>query len=294
MPKIKEFYTKLKEQGKIDNPEYDKFLAALQDGDIPDEVVKAIEEKFFTFERAAAHKDIHGKIKREVLDPVDNELADLFDNQLNQYIDPTLAAELKQDGNSYKKLKAMKKIIPDIIEKVKAKPALDEDSKRKLAENERTIQELTQKFTTAEKTYNEQLAAQKSESEKQFHDFRLDAELQNRGNKFTLAEAYEQNRKDLSSMLLNGIKTSNVLKLVETNGQADIQVLDEHGKPKFNGNTPVTVDSLLEEKYKPFLKQSGGGTGGQDRNQQSSRQGSQQQQQNNAPNVRRGARTTVE
>ena len=289
MSKLKDFFAKLKEQGKIENPAYDKFLETLADGDMPDEVAKAVEEKFYTFERAAAHKDIHGKIKREVLDPVDNELADLFDNQLKQYMDPMTEAELKADGNSYKKLKALKKLLPEILEKVKAKPAGDEDSKKKIEAAEKTIQELTQKFTVAEKTYNDQLTTQKTEAEKHLHDFKLDAELQNRGNKFTLAEAYEQNRQAITKVLMSDIKASHVLKLGEKDGQADIQVLDEHGKPKFSGNSPVTLDSLLEEKYKPFLKQSGGGTGSQD--SQSTRQSQNHQQQN--PAVRRGASTSV-
>lgn len=293
MPKSKEYYAKLKEQGKIDNPAFDKFLESIPDFEVPDDVAAAFEEKFFTFERASAHKDIHAKIKREVLNPVDNELAALFDGPLKGHVDPMMEAEFKQDGNSYKKLKALQKLIPDVIEKVKAKPVLDEDSKKKLAEYERNIQEMTQKFSQAEKTYNEQLAAQKAESEKHLHDYKLDIELQNRGNKFTLAEAYEQNRKDLTNMLLNGIKTSNALKLVEVNGQTEIQVLDEHGKTKFNGNSPVTIDSLLEEKYKPFLKQSNGGAGNQNRQDPPPRNGQQNQQQQN-PTVRRGARTTVE
>lgn len=292
MPKLKEFYSKLKEQGKIDSPDYDKYLETVPDAEIPDSVVKAIEEKFFTFERAAAHKEIHGKIKREVLDPVDNELADLFDNQLKQYVDPLTEAELKQDGNSYKKLKALKKLIPDIIEKVKAKPAVDEDTKRKLSDYEKTIQDLTQQFTQAKKGYDEGLNSQKTKYEKDLHDFKLDIELQNRGNKFTLAEAYEQNRQAITKVLLSDIKQSNVLRLGEINGQPAIEIFDEHGKPKFDGNTPITIDSLLEEKYKPFLKQSGGnGTQSQATQQQSS-QGRQQQQQN--PAIRRGARTTVE
>lgn len=289
MPKLKDFYAKLKEQGKIDNPEYEKFLNTVADGEIPDEVVRAIEEKFFTFERAAAHKDIHGKIKREVLDPVDNELKDLFEGQLKPYIDPSLEEELRQDGNSYKKLKLMKKLIPEIIEKVKAKPAVDEDTKRKLAEAERNVQELTQQFATAKKEYNDQFAAEKTKFETQLHDFKLDSELQTRGNKFTLAEAYEQNRQAITKVLMSDIKASNVLKLGEQNGQAIIQILDEHGKPKFDGNTPITIDSLLEEKYKPFLKQSSSGSTTSQATQSKTAQGSQQ------PNsaIRQGARTTV-
>jgi hypothetical protein len=287
MPKLKDFYTKLKEQGKISNPDFDAFITALPEVDVPDSVVKSFEDSFFTLERAAAHKDIHGKIKREVLDPVDNELADLF-NQLDGHLDPLLKAELKESGNSYAKLKSLKKLVPEIIEKVKGKPDTDEATKNKLLTYEKTVQELTEKFTKAEKTYNDQLTAQKAESEKQFHDFRLDTELQNLGNKFTLAEAYEQNRDAITKVLMSDIRSSNDLRLGEKDGRPEILVYDkESGKPKFNGNTPVAITSLLEEKYKPFLKQSGGSTGSQDRQHQ------QQSPNPPKPGVRTGARTTV-
>jgi hypothetical protein len=89
--------------------------------------------------------------------------------------------------------------------------------------------------------------------------------------------------------LMSDIKSAHDLRLGEKDGQAEIQVYDrESGKPRFTGNTPVTITSVLEEKYKPFLKQSdgGGSTQGQERNRQ-------QPPQPPKPGVRAGARTTV-
>ena len=41
MAKVKDFFAKLKEQGKIENPAYDKFLEAIADGEVPDDVIAA-------------------------------------------------------------------------------------------------------------------------------------------------------------------------------------------------------------------------------------------------------------
>lgn len=290
MPKLKDFLTKLKEQGKINNQDYDAYLGIVADVELPDAVTKAIEDNFFTMERAAAHKDIHGRIKREVLDPVDNELSALFDGSLKEFLDPMAEGELKKEANTYNKLKLLSKLVPDAIAKSKVKPGTDEDTKKKIADLEANNRELIEKNSTAEKTYNEQLAAYKKTAEKELHDFKLDTELQMMGNKFTLAEAYDQNRKAISKVILSEIKASNSLKLGEKDGQPFIEVFDLEGKTRFNGNTAVTIDSLLEEKYKPFLKQSNG-SGGQERQQQQTTtvKGGQQN-----PAIRRGASTTIQ
>jgi hypothetical protein len=42
--------------------------------------------------------------------------------------------------------------------------------------------------------------------------------------------------------------------LVEKDGKLDIHILGEDGAPRFEGNTPVTITSLLEPVFKPYLK----------------------------------------
>lgn len=255
MPKFKDFFSKLKEQGKINSPEFDEYLKTVPDAEIPDVVVKAIEDNFMTMERATAHKDVHGKIKREVLDPVDNDLK-LIVEQLKEYIDPSVEHTLNTEGNTYNKLRAITKLVPDSLKKAKGAPATDEDTKKKLAQYEKDLQEFTDKFSNAEKEYSKKLKDTDSAWENKFHDFRLNAELQNLGNKFILAEAFEEIRPNITEVIMSKIRQSNSLKLGEKDGRPVILVNDENGKPKFNGNTPVTVDSLLEEAYKPYLKKS--------------------------------------
>lgn len=290
---MKEFFLKLKEQGKIDKPEYDAFVAALSDTEVPDTVVQAIEENFFTLERALAHKDIARKIRRETLNPVDNELKTIFDGAMKDFLDPASEIEIKKDENTFNKLKLLAKMIPDALSKTKLKTGvIDEETKKKLSEYERNIQELVENNNKKDRTHAEQLEAYKAVAQKELHDYKLDTELQMMGNKFTLAEAYEQNRGSIAKMILSDIKGSNSLRLEEKDGRHIIQVVDEHGNIKFNGtNTAVTIDSLLEEKYKPFLKQSEGGNGSQNSQSRTTTVKATNQQQN--PAIRRGHSTTV-
>lgn len=286
MPKFKEFFTKLKEQGKINNPEYDKWLETVPDSDISDNIVKAIEDNFLTMERAAAHPAIHGKIKAEALDPIDNDLNEFFAFQLKEYLDPLTEQEIAKAGSSYKKTALLKKIVPEIIKKVKATPVTDEDTKKKLKDYETNINELTTKFTQAEKDYNDKLKADREQNETKYNDFVLNTELESLGNKFTLAEAFEETRPAITEVIMTKIKADNALKLGEKkNGHHSIIVNDEHGMPKFNGNTPITAESLLEESYKPFLKKS---EGQQQENTKSTAKATEQK-----TTVRAGARTTV-
>jgi len=260
--KTKDFYSKLKEQGKIDSPDFDAFIESL-DGDIPDAVTKAIEDNFLTRERAMSDRQVSMDIWGKALVPVDKEIDRI--TTFIESLDKGLANDIrwmvkdlgpdKRVPDTFKQLGKISQSLPKILEKVKAAPVDDEATKKKLADYERNIQELTGKFTEAEKSYNDRLEQQKLESEKYLNDYKIDTQLQSMGNKFTLAEAYEKNREDFTQVFLSKIKSDNDLRLGDKN---EIQVYDrESGKPKFNGNSPVTITSLLEEKFKPFLKQSG-------------------------------------
>jgi hypothetical protein len=292
MPKLKDFFTTLKEQGKINNADYDKWVESIPDGEIPDHVVKSFEDSFLTIDRAISHPKVHGRIRSDVLSPIDVYMASVIEavNGVDKMSAVELEGIIRESGDgkkipdTYKQFDSFTKKLPGIFNKIKAAPAMDEDAKKKLAEYEKNIQDMTDKFTKAEKDYNDKLKQQQEASEKEFHDFRLDSELQNLGNKFTLAEAYETTRPSITKFIMSEIKAGNALKLGENNGQPVIHVLDETGKPKFNGNSPVTIDNLLAEKYQPFLKQSEGGR---------SQEIPKNQQQSQKPTVRAGARTTV-
>ena len=257
MPKLKDWFTTLKEQGKIQNADFDKFLEEAPDVEIPEIAVKTFEDNFLTLERAATHKSIHSKIKSETLNPVDNELAELMDYHLKEYLDPLAEAEFKKtDTNSYGKLKLLKKIIPDIIKKVKTTPTTDEDTKKKLKDLEARERDAVDKISSLEKQYNDGLKERDSKHENDISDIKLGYSLRDMTKKYKLADAYEKTRTDLERVFIEDIRKTHNLKLGEKDGLEHIYVYDEEGKPKYNGNSPVTIDSLLEAKFKPFLKQS--------------------------------------
>ena len=287
MPKLKDFFTKLKQQGKISIPEYDTFLAAVPDAEIPDPIVNSIEANFMTMERAAVHPEIHKKIKREVLDPLDTEISEIAEVLKGYIPDGHLKAD-PTSPNTYKLFRSLKESLPDVIKKAKGSPVTDEETKRKLADQERINQELVEKFTTAEKDYNSKLKQTDESWGAKFDDFRLNSELEKRGNKYTLAEAFETTRPAITKVILSELRSSHALKLGENNGQPVIVVNDEHGKPKFNGNTPVTIESLLDEAYKPFLKQSEGNK------QTQVNTPTKTVVTNQNPTIRRGTSTTVQ
>jgi hypothetical protein len=71
--KLKDFFTKLKADGKINQAEFVSFVDTVPEFEIPDKAVEAFESSFLTIDRAATDKSVHSKLKREILDPVDQE-----------------------------------------------------------------------------------------------------------------------------------------------------------------------------------------------------------------------------
>lgn len=261
MPKSKEFFSLLKEQGKIANPKFDELIEKMPDFEIDAEAVKAFEEVFMTPERAATHPEVNRKIRREVLSPIDRDFEKII-SAISGIDKPTAEKleGLKRDGQSpdtYKRTDMLANTLGELFNKVKVAPAGgDEELKKELEEKKKFIDNLTTKFTTFEKESNEQKKAIQKEFEEKLHDFKLDSELEKMSGKFTLAEAYEKNRDAIHKVILSELKSTNRLRLGTKDGQTAVNVLDENGEPRFNGNSPIQINQLLEEKFKPFLKQS--------------------------------------
>jgi hypothetical protein len=264
MPKLKEFFSLLKEQGKINNPKFDEAIEKSPDFEIDPEAVKSFEDVFMTPVRAASHPDVIRTVRYQALMPINRDFEKII-NSIAEY-DKDTANVLQslvrdvggvKEGDTYRRMETLSTSLGEVLKKIKAAPAGgDEDLKKELDKKEQMIKDFTDKFTNAEKTYKEHLSQKEKEFQHQLHEYKLDGELEKLAGTFTLAEAYEKTRKDISEVILTSLKKSNALKLDQKDGQTVIQVLDEQGAPKFNGNTPVTINSLLEEKYKPFLKQS--------------------------------------
>jgi hypothetical protein len=259
--KLKDFFTKLKEQGDIKNEEYIKFLETAPDSDIPDTILPAIEEKFMTADRAVTHKEVDKKMRHNILNRIDEDI-----NELKKILPADVVIDLDKADSTYKKMEIIKKAIPDTLQKA-AKAPDDAEVKKKIDDQKAIIQDLTGKIEKINGEYAEREKKIKDEHESAFKNYRLDSELEKLANSFTFADAYKDSRPALTKALLGEIKAKHALDLTTKDGQTVIEVLElgDDGKPrgpKFNGNTPVTIQSLLEEPFKPFLKQNNADTGG--------------------------------
>jgi hypothetical protein len=288
--KSKDFFKKLKSDGKINQAEYDSFIESVPEFDMPDKAVEAFESAFMTAERAITHPEVNSKLRAELLDPVDRDIAKLLEHDLKDYLPHEEVSRLKGEKSTYKKVGSLGPALVEAIKKVKAAPSTDEDTKKKLKTLEENNQELLGKIESINKEYSEKENSIKTEWQKKFHDYQLDGELEKMSNSFTLAEAYDVNRPAITKVILADLKSKHSLSLGEKDGQTVINVLDKEGKPKFNGNSPVTINQMLEEVWKPFIKKNNSDQGQQPNRETRTNVDTQNQNQN----VRRGVRTTVQ
>lgn len=280
MPKLKEFFSLLKETGKINNPKFDELIEKSPDFELDPEAVQAFENTFMTVDRAATHQDVKRKIRLETLLPIDRDMEKIIE-AIGAY-DKTTAdklASLTRDINAaghrppdtYKRLELLSNSLSDVLSKVKSAPAGgDEELKKQLKKKTEDLQEALEKIPTIENNYKKILSEKETEFNTKLDDFKLDHELEKLAGSFTLAEAYEKNRPAINKVILSELKASNALKLgTKEDGQIAVQVFDQNGSPRYKGNSPVTVNQLLEEKYQPFLKQSNADSNGARPNQTS-------------------------
>lgn len=280
MPKSKEFFSLLKEQGRINNPKFDEFIEKLPEFDISPEAQKAFEDSFMTVDRAASHPLVTSQVRALAFKPINRDFEKVISILGN--IDKSAADKLEaltrdpgrpESGpDTYKRMELLSSSLEELFNKVKASPNGDEELKKELKKLKDLNHDLTEKFSLAEKDYGTKVKTIETDFTNQLENYKLDSELEKLAGKFTLAEAYEKNRRETNDIILTGIKKSNVLKLGSKDGQPLVEVFDDKGGPRFNGNSPVTISQLLEEKFKPFLKQSNGNENSQQQSSQSKQQ----------------------
>lgn len=284
--KFKEYFLKQKEAGKITNEAYDKFLETVPEGEIPDEIFQVLDSTFLTTDRAMAHKDVAGKLKVQTLNPIDAEIKNMM-----KFLPADVVIEIEREPNTYKKAELITAAIPQALAKASKAPN-DEEAKKKVQELQTANQEMVAKFEKLNSERDNERNTLKSDYEKQIKNFKLESELEKRANSYTLAEGYSETKNTITKALLSEIKAKNKLDLIEKDGDFDISILDEHGSPRFenNGNTPVTIKSLLDATFKPFLKVNST-EGGKDKQVQTTQQ---YKVQDKNPGQRRGVSTSVE
>lgn len=287
--KYKDYFSKLMEQGKINNEEYKKFLETVPDAELPDAVFTLLDTTFMTSERALTHKDVSGKLRAELLDPIDRDIKKML-----ALLPAEKVLDIERESNTYKKLEMVREAIPAAMAKAQKAPN-DEEAKKKLEQAQATIQELTEKFTNVENSHKTELQKIREQAANENKNFRLDTHLEKLANSYTLADAHKETRGILTKALLGEIKTKHKLDLVENNGDASILVLGDDGKPRYenDGNTPVTIKSLLDTAFKPLLKVSGA-EGSESQQQQAAPQKQTFKVENGKQAPRQGANVSVQ
>jgi hypothetical protein len=262
--KLKAFLERVNKQGKINNEDFTKALEKLTDeSELPDVWVNLFEENFLTRERAAADFDITKKIKAESLNGVDEKLKGVI-----ALLDASTKEEFEKENNTYKKVEMLQAVIPKMIEKIKgdAGPSTDE----KVKQLERNNQELVEKIKTINSEAEKRVKDIHAEFEGKEKNMKLEWTLDKKLNEFVFADEFNDVKGTLLKAIITDVKGKNHLSL-DDNGQVIVQeIVNGVAKPKFNGNDPVTIDSLLTEPVQKFLKKNNAGD---------NKDGQQQQQQ---------------
>jgi hypothetical protein len=110
---------------------------------------------------------------------------------------------------------------------------------------------------------------EKTKLQQQFEErertMRVDGGLQSKFNDFTFADEFSkpEDKRAIIELITTKVKAGNSLAMDEQ-GQIIVQeVVNGVPKQKYNGNDPVTIDSLLAEHSKTFLKKNNGDGGGE-------------------------------
>lgn len=247
--KTKAFFEKISKTGKITNEDFTKAIETLPaEHEIPDVFVNLFEDSFLTRERALADNKVYDTIRGEVLDGVKLNIKEYL-----PYLQPEDQEAIQKEPKAFNQLKMLKDAFGKTVEKVKASapPSNDEMLKDLKKANEDYVKQITTQKTEFENRQKELQAKFESEKIGMKTDWTLDKKL----GEFTFADEYKEVKPHLTKGIIDKIKSENVLMLDE-NGQIQIHEKLESGatKQKFNGNDPVTLDKLLEEPLKPFLK----------------------------------------
>jgi hypothetical protein len=255
--KAKDYFSKLKEQGKISLEDYDKFLETVPDTfEIPDAVSATLSDKFMTRERAKTDTELRKVFHRELYDAIDTAIhsslpeLDVFD-----------ANDIQNEPDTFKKLK---KFAPAIQNKVKKAAGAGVEDSAKLKELKQINEDLLAKFAQKDADYQSKLEANNKQWEGKVSDFKLDHMLSEKILKYDFAEGY--NKEATARLIKSDLLSTNKLALSE-NGQISVlEIVDGVAKPKFDDtdkNTPVTIEKLLEAQVKPFLKKNNADEGGE-------------------------------
>lgn len=265
--KSKEYFSKLKSQGKISHEDFDKFVETVPEFELPDPVVAAIEEKFLTRERAAADKEVYRKVYAEALNGVDATIKSFYPS-----ITDKDRAAIDAEVNTYEKLKILDGAWKKQYEALKTTAP---DAAKLNEEYQKNIRELTEKLETAQKEKNKVLSEQEAkvkeittQKEKELKAFKIKTDLTGKLAQIEFAKEFTEHPK-VKTNTFNTILGEILKNELDYNEEGQIivqEISNGVAKPKFfpGTNDQVTIDKLLETETSPYIKRnnSDGSDGG--------------------------------
>ena len=260
--KVKDFFTKRGKQGNITDEEFTKFLEALDkvELEVPDKVDTLLEEQFLTRDRINSDPKIVGKLRAEAYDAMDDRITAVM--QEIKKIDGNLVIDIETEKDTLKKITKLGLAVGKVADKAKGAGA---EEGEKLKEKDKQIAEYLEKI----KSINTEREAEKATLTQQFEakekDIVLNYALRDKINSIEFADEHKSIREAITKVVLTDLREGNHLSLNES-GQIVVSTL-ENGvpKPKFNGNSQVTFESVLEEKVKPYIKRNNADPSGKDK-----------------------------
>lgn len=284
--KLVTFFETKSKQGKIALSEDLKKKLEAVDVDIDDVFVNLFDQEFLTRERAVSDPKVYDKIRAEQLDAVDAIVKDYL-----PLLDDKDKNDLASEPKTFNKLKMLKDAFNRKIEKVKAENPNNDD---KVKELQKINQEYVEKMKSMQSDWEGKEKELNSKFETEKKGMKLDWTLDKKVGEYTFADEFKEVKGTLVKTILDKVKGENVL-ILDDNGQIQVHEKTEAGvtKQKFNGNDPVTLDKLLEEPLKPFLKKNNGAGTGAAATQQNNG-GGQQGRSTNPPITKDPANMTLQ
>lgn len=248
--KLKAYFSKLKSQSKIENEDLNKFIEGIADEqEIADIAVNLLDESFLTRDRATADKDVIKKIRAEALNGVDKQIKDIL-----PILNSVDREAIEKEENTFKKVELLKASFENSIKTVKDS---NPDASDQLKEAKKFSAELMEKLKTVnlEKENEVKALVEKHSTERKAD--KLNWTLDKKFADYELGDEFKPLRETVFTGIIEKIKKDHVLELDE---RGNISILDSSTKqPKYIGNDQVTIDSLIADPLKPFLKKNNTG-----------------------------------
>lgn len=255
--KVKDYFVKVKRQTKIGGEDIDKFIESIPDFEMPDVVNNLLEENLLTRERASADKDILKRIKAEVYNGVDANIAELIPGLPKADQDA-----ISEEKDTHKKIKMLDAAYKKQHDELK-KSSPDSDAINK--ENQKTIKELKERLESSKSDHDAAVKKILSEHASEKKNDRVRNDLVSKIGQLELAKEYTGPKiKDVVYQSILGEILKNDLDYDES-GQLTVQeIVNGVAKPKFftGTNDLVTVDKLIETHSADYIKKNNADPGG--------------------------------